>query len=45
MITMTTYEETVAREDRFQLATYHKLPIVAERGRGVWLETIMVKSI
>lgn len=24
-------------EDRFQLATYKKMPIVAERGEGVWL--------
>ena len=27
----------VALEDRFQLATYKKMPIVAERGEGVWL--------
>ena len=26
-----------ALEDRFQLATYKKMPIVAERGEGVWL--------
>ena len=25
------------REDEFQLATYKKMPIVAERGEGVWL--------
>ncbi len=30
-------EETRALEDRFQLATYKKMPIVAERGLGVWL--------
>ena len=24
-------------EDRFQLATYKKMPIAAERGEGVWL--------
>jgi acetylornithine/succinyldiaminopimelate/putrescine aminotransferase len=24
-------------EDRFQLATYKKMPVVAERGQGVWL--------
>jgi acetylornithine/N-succinyldiaminopimelate aminotransferase len=24
-------------EDRFQLATYKKMPLVAERGQGVWL--------
>lgn len=26
-------------EDRYQLATYKKMPIVAERGQGVWLYT------
>jgi acetylornithine aminotransferase/acetylornithine/N-succinyldiaminopimelate aminotransferase len=26
-------------EERFQLATYKKMPIVAERGQGVWLYT------
>ncbi|MEP6635926.1 MAG: aspartate aminotransferase family protein [Acidobacteriota bacterium] len=30
-------EATVATEDRYQLATYKKMPIVAERGEGVWL--------
>lgn len=29
--------EVEALEDRFQLATYKKMPIVAERGKGVWL--------
>src|SRR6266516_466910 len=29
--------ETMAREERFQLATYKKMPIVAERGEGVWV--------
>jgi acetylornithine aminotransferase/acetylornithine/N-succinyldiaminopimelate aminotransferase len=29
----------VANEDKFQLATYKKMPIVAERGEGVWLYT------
>ena len=28
---------TVATEEKFQLATYKKMPIVAERGEGVWL--------
>ena len=32
-------EQTVEREDRFQLATYKKMPIVAERGEGVWVYT------
>ncbi len=27
----------IDREDEFQLATYKKMPIVAERGEGVWL--------
>ncbi|MGH9966238.1 MAG: aspartate aminotransferase family protein, partial [Pyrinomonadaceae bacterium] len=27
----------MAIEDRYQLATYKKMPIAAERGRGVWL--------
>src|SRR6267143_1298122 len=26
-------------EDRFQLATYKKMPVVAERGDGVWIYT------
>lgn len=30
-------EEVKALEDRYQLATYKKMPIVAERGAGVWL--------
>ena len=29
--------EVTALEDRFQLATYKKMPIVADRGKGVWL--------
>src|SRR5688572_20143449 len=29
--------KTVALEEQFQLATYKKMPIVAERGEGVWL--------
>ncbi|HEU4477818.1 MAG TPA: aspartate aminotransferase family protein [Pyrinomonadaceae bacterium] len=33
----TASSEIVAVEDRFQLATYKKMPIVAERGEGVWL--------
>lgn len=34
---MTTFEEVFESEDRFQLATYKKMPLVAESGRGVWL--------
>jgi acetylornithine aminotransferase/acetylornithine/N-succinyldiaminopimelate aminotransferase len=33
------FEEIRASEDQFQLATYKKMPIVAERGEGVWLYT------
>ena len=33
----TTLTEVAALEDRYQLATYKKMPIVAERGEGVWL--------
>ena len=29
----------VQTEDQFQLATYKKMPIVAERGEGVWIYT------
>jgi acetylornithine/N-succinyldiaminopimelate aminotransferase len=29
--------DTAAMEERYQLATYKKMPIVAERGEGVWL--------
>jgi acetylornithine aminotransferase/acetylornithine/N-succinyldiaminopimelate aminotransferase len=32
-----TLEKTVALEDRYQLATYKKMPIAAERGHGVWI--------
>lgn len=31
------HEEVKILEDRYQLATYKKMPIVAERGEGVWL--------
>jgi len=33
----TAFTEVAALEDRYQLATYKKMPIVAERGSGVWL--------
>jgi acetylornithine/N-succinyldiaminopimelate aminotransferase len=42
---MTPYEATIpfaeiaASEEEFQLATYKKMPIAAERGNGVWLYT------
>jgi acetylornithine/N-succinyldiaminopimelate aminotransferase len=37
--TGTTLADIVAIEERYQLATYKKMPIVAERGEGVWLFT------
>jgi len=39
MTTTTRLDETVALEEQFQLATYKKMPVVAERGEGVWLYT------
>src|SRR6266550_9530092 len=30
---------TIELEDRYQVATYKKMPIVAERGQGVWIYT------
>lgn len=35
----TTFTEVAALEERYQLATYKKMPIVAERGEGVWIFT------
>ncbi len=32
-------KDTVALEEQYQLATYKKMPIVAERGEGVWIFT------
>jgi len=37
--TTVSFAGIAASEDRFQLATYRKMPIVAERGSGVWLFT------
>lgn len=34
-----TLEQTVALEERYQLATYKKMPVAAERGQGVWIYT------
>lgn len=31
------FEEIAASEERFELATYKKMPVAAERGLGVWL--------
>src|SRR5437867_462049 len=33
------FAETTELEDRYQLATYKKMPVVAERGEGVWIYT------
>ena len=33
----TILENTIAREEQFQLATYKKMAVVAERGQGVWI--------
>jgi len=33
----TTFTEVAALEERYQLATYKKMPIAAERGEGVWI--------
>src|SRR5437588_4777079 len=36
---MVTLDETTATEEQYQLATYKKMPVVAERGEGVWIYT------
>jgi acetylornithine/N-succinyldiaminopimelate aminotransferase len=33
------FDDIAASEDRYQLATYKKMPIAAERGDGVWIYT------
>jgi len=37
--TAISFDEIVASEDKFQLATYKKMAIAAERGDGVWIYT------
>lgn len=37
--TATTFEDIAASEERYQLATYKKMPVAAERGEGVWIYT------
>jgi acetylornithine/N-succinyldiaminopimelate aminotransferase len=37
--TSTTFEEIAASEEEYQLATYKKMPVAAERGEGVWIYT------
>ena len=39
MTTTTRLDEIVVLEEQFQIATYKKMPVVAERGEGVWLYT------
>ena len=39
MTAETKSEKIVAIEEQYQLATYKKMPVVAERGEGVWLFT------
>jgi acetylornithine/N-succinyldiaminopimelate aminotransferase len=34
-----TFEDIASSEERFQLATYKKMPVAAERGEGVWVYT------
>src|SRR5205809_997184 len=38
-MTVTAKNETVELEEHYQLATYKKMPVVAERGEGVWIYT------
>jgi acetylornithine aminotransferase/acetylornithine/N-succinyldiaminopimelate aminotransferase len=35
--TAISFDEIAASEDKFQLATYKKMPIAAQRGDGVWI--------
>jgi acetylornithine/succinyldiaminopimelate/putrescine aminotransferase len=37
--TVSTFDEIAALEERFQLATYKKMPVAASRGLGAWLYT------
>jgi len=37
--TTTPFDEIAASEEQFQLATYKKMPVAAERGDGVWIYT------
>jgi len=36
---MTSFNEISTSEEQFQLATYKKMPVAAERGEGVWIYT------
>src|SRR5262245_29206519 len=37
--TSASFTEIAASEEQFQLATYKKMPVAAERGEGVWMYT------
>src|ERR1051326_1917029 len=37
--TAISFDQIVASEDKFQLATYKKMAMAAERGEGVWIYT------
>jgi len=37
--TVDTFANIAASEEQFQLATYKKMPVAAERGEGVWIYT------
>ena len=37
--TSTSFDEIAASEEQYQLATYKKMPVAAERGEGVWIYT------
>src|SRR4029077_2311968 len=39
MAAKTESDTIVAIEEQYQLATYKKMPVVAERGEGVWIYT------
>ena len=36
---VTSFADIAASEEQFQLATYKKMPVAAERGDGVWIYT------
>src|ERR1043165_7599892 len=36
---MTTIDDITQLEEQYQLATYKKMPVAAERGEGVWIYT------
>lgn len=39
MMSIANTKDVAALEEQFQIATYKKMPLVAERGEGVWLYT------